>query len=59
MALKKASFGVSEVALSQLCGEITVVVQGDVPLPLHVHMHTAMFVTGFVDDADEYCPKCP
>ena len=38
-----------EVAQSQLCGYVIVGVQSDVPLPLH--MHAAVFATGFVDDA--------
>ena len=37
MALKRTGFGVSEVALSRLCGYITVGVQSDVPLNLHMH----------------------
>jgi len=49
VALKRTGFGVSEVALSRLYGQITVGVQSDVPLPLH--MHAAVFATGFVDDA--------
>jgi len=48
VALKRTSFGESEVALSRLYGKITVGVQSDVPLPLQ--MHTAMFATGFVDN---------
>ena len=35
--------------MSRLCGEITVGVRSGVPLPLH--MHAAVFATGFVDDA--------
>jgi len=46
---ERTGFGVSEVALSRSCGYITVAVQSDVPLPLH--MHAAVFATGFVDDA--------
>ena len=49
MALKRTGFGVPETTMSRLCGEITVFVRSDVPLPLH--MHAAMFATGFVDDA--------
>ena len=48
VALKRTSFDVSELALSWSCGWITVGVQSDVPLPLH--MHAAIFATGFVDD---------
>jgi len=45
VALKRTGFGVSEVALSRLCG-----VRSDVSLPSH--MHAAMFASaGFVDDA--------
>jgi len=39
-------FGVSEVALSWLCGTITVGVRSYVPLPLH--MHASMFATGLL-----------
>ena len=49
MALKITGFSVSEVALSRLCGYITVGVRSDVPLPLR--MHAAVFDTGFVNDA--------
>ena len=49
VALKRTGFGVFEVTVSQLCGQITAGVQSDVPLPLH--MHAATFATGFVDDA--------
>ena len=45
VALKRTGFGVFEVTVSQLCGQITAGVQSDVPLPLHV------YATGFVDDA--------
>jgi len=50
--MKRTGFDASEVALSWLCGEITVGVRSDVSLPLH--MHTSVFlslVNGFVDDA--------
>jgi len=49
VALKRTGFGVSEVAISRLCDEIIIGVRSDVPLPLH--MHAAMFSTGFVEDA--------
>jgi len=52
VALKRTGFGVFDVALSRLCGKITVGVRSDVPLPLH--MHSFMFATGFVDDALRY-----
>ena len=49
MALKRTGFGVFDVALSRLCGKITVGVRSDVPLLWH--MHAGMFATGFVNDA--------
>ena len=49
MVLKRTGFSVYEVTVSRLCGWTTVGVRRDVLLPLHVH--AAMFATGFVDDA--------
>ena len=45
MALKRTGFGVYEVTVSRLCGKIMV----DVPFPLHIH--AAVFATGFINDA--------
>jgi len=45
VALKRTGFGVYEVTVSRLCGKIMV----DVPFPLHIH--AAVFATGFINDA--------